>query len=261
MSQQQESGQGQAVGKIEEIKSELEAGITKKTETPAENVVESVLPEAPDKVGQIKKLLDEKKAQGHNLSDKETYVRIFKEIAEQVGCSYQLVTKTAKKHLNASQAIVKESVVADKNKINIKGVGDDTRPPPKMPQQLPPSAMQKPLSVEQQKQLDEKKIEFEAGMIQMSFENIADFEQLALGMSPRSKKIQQMALRIATYNHMMREAGKPEEVINVGDKLLKWMLWAGIAGMFLTPLGLKLKDMREKKNDGIKPKKETRSMR
>jgi len=245
--------------KPEPVTEVLEAGITKKTETPKTDLVESALPQAPDKVKQIQDLLDAKKKMGLNLSDKDTYVRIYKEIAEQVDCSYQLVAKTAKKYLNASQAVVKESVVADKNTINIRGVGDETRPPPKTPQ-LPPSAMKKPLTDEQQKELDQKKIEFESGMILMSFENIAGFESLALGMSPKSKKMQQMALRIATYNHMMREAGKPEEVINVGDKLMKWMLWAGIAGMFLTPLGLKLKEIGDKKGSGITPKKEKKAM-
>ncbi|MGI0092756.1 MAG: hypothetical protein ACREA8_01490 [Nitrosotalea sp.] len=237
----------------------LEAGIIKKSDTQKSEIVESALPPAPDKVGQIEKLLDAKKAMGLNLSDKETYVRIYKEIAEQVGCSYQLVAKTAKKHLNASQQVVKESVIAEKNTINIRGVGDDARPPPRVPKEIPVQQT-KPLSVEQQKEADGLQIEFEAGMIQMSFENIAGFEHLALGMSPKNKKMQQMAVRIATYNQMMRKAGKPEEVINVGDKLMKYMLWAGIAGMFLTPLGLKLKDMGEKKNDGIKPKKETKPM-
>lgn len=246
--------------KPEPVTEVLEAGITKKTETQKTDLVESALPPAPDKVKQIQDLLDAKKAMGLNLSDKETYVRIYKEIAEQVDCSYQLVAKTAKKHLNASQQIVKESVVADKSKINIRGVGDDTRPPPRTPPAAPVAAPSKPLSIEQQKELEQKKIDFEAGMIMMSFENIAGFESLALGMSPKSKKMQQMALRIATYNHMMRENGKPEEVINVGDKMMKYMLWAGIAGMFLTPLGLKLKEFGDKKGSGITPKKEKKAM-
>ncbi|MHB8545641.1 MAG: hypothetical protein ACYDAJ_02615 [Nitrosotalea sp.] len=239
----------------------LDAGITKKSEPKESEVVASALPEAPDKVKQIQDLLDIKKGMGLNLSDKETYVRIYKEIAEQVGCSYQLVAKTAKKHLNASQAVIKESVVADKSKINIKGVGDDTRPPPKV---LPKEAMSAPakaLTPEQKQESDKTKIEFETGMILMSFENIAGFQDLALGISPKSKKMQQMALRIATYNHMMRENGTPEECINVGDKLMKYMLWAGIAGLFLTPLGMKVKQLGDKKSSGITPKKETRSMR
>jgi hypothetical protein len=236
----------------------LEAGITKKPETPETEIV-SVLPEAPDKVKQIQDLLDKKKAMGLNLSDKETYVRIFKEIAEEVKCSYQLVAKTAKKHLNASQAVIKDTVVADKSKINIRGVGDDTRPPPRLPPKEIVTPI-RPLSPEQKAESDKTKIEFEQGMIMMSFENIAGFQDLALGISPKSKKMQQMALRIATYNHMMRENGTPEECINVGDKLMKYMLWAGIAGLFLTPLGIKLKQLGDKKGSGITPKKEKEPM-
>ena len=243
---------------IPEIQGEIKPlieGITKKLE-PKSEIVESQLPEAPDTTAQIIKILDEKKASGLNLSDKDTYVRIFNEIAETVHCSYNNVKKVAKKHLNASNNIQKESVQADKTTIIIKKVGDDSRPPPKQPQEAPKQTVF--TSQKESDEVSKAQIAFEAEMILLSFENVADFEKMILGRSPKIAKMKKMAVHIATYNHLMRSNGKPEQVIDMGEKLMKYMLYAGVAGMFLNELGATLKGKDDNSNKGIKQKSSMR---
>lgn len=237
-----------------EIKPDID-GVSEKLETTTSEVIPTI-PDAPDKTKLIQDILQKKVDQGLNLSDKSIYTRIYKEIAEETKCSYQNVVKVAKKFLNKSSQ-VSESILADKNEINVKTVSSETRPAPK-----PKPVQEKPitiLSAKEQTEIDNLELKFSSDMVMMSFENIADFLKSLEIPAPKMKKIKQMAGTIALYNQKVTRAGHPEKIIDVGEKYLGLMIKIGIIGMFGHPIAAKIKEYLEKRqpSDGVQEKTES----
>lgn len=226
-----------------------------KIEPKDSEIIESQLPEAPNTRKLIEDLLQKKVSEGHNLSDKSVYPRIFDEIAQQVNCSYSHVQKTAKKFFNKS-ARLDEKIESEKSQIIIKGVGADTRPPPRpKPQEpVPTSAI---LSNDAEAQNLE--LEFEQTMLEMSFDSVGNFENMVLGVRPKTAKLKKMARTIAIFNQKMVQAGHPEKTINIGEDIQRYMIYAAIAGTFLEPLGEKWAKGGSKKTEGIEQKQSMRS--
>ena len=101
---------------------------------------------------------------------------------------------------------------------------------------------------------------FETAMLEMSFDNLAGLMKTFGIPSPQAKKIKQQAKLIAMFNQKMMESGHPEQVINMGEKLLPWILKISTAEMFIEPLGKWLMKMSDKKKDSEVIEK-TKSMR
>ena len=92
-------------------------------------------------------------------------------------------------------------------------------------------------------------LDFETAMLEMSFENLAGLMK-TIGMpSPQAKKIKQQAKLIAMFNQKMIQTGHPEQVINMGEKLMPWILKISTAGMFIEPLGKLLMKMGDKNKE------------
>ncbi len=87
---------------------------------------------------------------------------------------------------------------------------------------------------------------FETAMLEMSFENLAGLMKTIGIPSPQEKKIKQQAKLIAMFNQKMIQTGHPEQVINMGEKLMPWILKISTAGMFIEPLGKLLMKMGDK---------------
>ncbi len=102
---------------------------------------------------------------------------------------------------------------------------------------------------------------FETAMLEMSFDNLAGLMKTFGIPSPQAKKIKQQAKLIAMFNQKMIESGHPEQVINMGEKLLPWILKISTAEMFIEPLGKWLLEMADKKKDEFKIVEKTKSMR
>ena len=101
---------------------------------------------------------------------------------------------------------------------------------------------------------------FETAMLEMSFDNLAGLMKTLGIPSPQETKIKQQAKLIAMFNQKMIESGHPDQVINMGEKLMPWILKISTAGMFIEPLGkllLKMGDKKKKDDDGIKEEKES----
>lgn len=102
---------------------------------------------------------------------------------------------------------------------------------------------------------------FETAMLEMSFDNLAGLMKTIGIPSPQAKKIKQQAKLIAMFNQKMIQAGHPEQVINMGEKLMPWILKISTAGMFIEPLGKLLMKMGDKKKDDAEIIEETKSVR
>ncbi len=101
---------------------------------------------------------------------------------------------------------------------------------------------------------------FETAMLEMSFDNLAGLLKTFGIPTPQAKKIKQQARLIAMFNQKMIQSGHPEQVINMGEKILPWILKISTAEMFIEPLGKWLMEMSGKKKEaGIVEK--TKSMR
>jgi hypothetical protein len=90
---------------------------------------------------------------------------------------------------------------------------------------------------------------FETAMLEMSFENLAGLMKTIGIPAPQATKIKQQAKLIAMFNQKMIENGHPEQVIDMGEKLMPWILKISTAGMFIEPLGKLLIKMGAKKNE------------
>ncbi len=102
---------------------------------------------------------------------------------------------------------------------------------------------------------------FETAMLEMSFDNLAELMKTFGIPSPQAKKIKQQAKLIAMFNQKMIEGGHPEQVINMGEKLLPWILKISTAEMFIEPLGKWLISMAEKKKEDAIIVEKKKSMR
>ncbi len=102
---------------------------------------------------------------------------------------------------------------------------------------------------------------FETAMLEMSFDNLAGLMKTFGIPSPQAKKIKQQAKLIAMFNQKMIEGGHPEQVINMGEKLLPWILKISTAEMFIEPLGKWLISMAEKKKEDAAIVEKKKSMR
>jgi len=90
---------------------------------------------------------------------------------------------------------------------------------------------------------------FETAMLEMSFENLAGLMKTIGIPAPQSTKIKQQAKLIAMFNQKMIETGHPEQVIDMGEKLMPWILKISTAGMFIEPVGKLLMKMGGKKKE------------
>ena len=102
---------------------------------------------------------------------------------------------------------------------------------------------------------------FETAMLEMSFDNLAGLMKTFGIPSPQANKIKQQAKLIAMFNQKMIEGGHPEQVINMGEKLLPWILKISTAEMFIEPLGKWLISMAEKKKEDAAIVEKKKSMR
>lgn len=100
---------------------------------------------------------------------------------------------------------------------------------------------------------------FETAMLEMSFDNLASLMKTFGIPSPHAKKIKQQAKLISIFNQKMIEGGHPEQVINMGEKLLPWILKISTAEMFIEPIGKWLMEMADKRKEdsGIAEKKKS----
>lgn len=100
---------------------------------------------------------------------------------------------------------------------------------------------------------------FETAMLEMSFDNLASLMKTFGIPSPHAKKIKQQAKLISIFNQKMIEGGHPEQVINMGEKLLPWILKISTAEMFIEPIGKWLMEMADKRKEdsGITEKKKS----
>ena len=104
-------------------------------------------------------------------------------------------------------------------------------------------------------------VEFETAMLEMSFDNLAKLMKTIGIPSPEATKIKQQAKLIAMFNQKMIQAGHPDQVINMGEKLMPWILKISTAGMFIEPLGKLLMKKGNKKKEDTGIIKEKKSMR
>ncbi len=102
---------------------------------------------------------------------------------------------------------------------------------------------------------------FETAMLEMSFDNLAGLMKTFGIPSPQAKKIKQQAKLISMFNQKMIEAGHPEQAINMGEKLLPWILKISTAEMFIEPLGKWLLEMADKKKEDKDIIEKKKSMR
>ncbi|GEM_PF-6223983 len=204
----------------------------------AEN--KSQLPEAPNTAENIRTAIQKKVDQGINMSDKSVYPRIFKEIAEIENCSYQNVLKIGKLYLKKSNGDISKTSVQDGSVVNVKTVKPESRPPPKeKPQQTEPSTLGRIIPTNLSKEQLDTMLQFESDMIELSFSNISMFLK-SLGVpAPQQNKIKKMCHTIAIFNQKMDLAGKPEQKIDIGEKLLPLMIKIGVVGMFFQPIANK----------------------
>lgn len=102
-------------------------------------------------------------------------------------------------------------------------------------------------------------LDFETAMLEMSFDNLAGLMKTFGIPSPHAKKIKQQAKLISMFNQKMIEGGHPEQVINMGEKILPWILRISTAEMFIEPIGKWLIEMADKRkeNSGIAEKKKS----
>lgn len=102
-------------------------------------------------------------------------------------------------------------------------------------------------------------LDFETAMLEMSFDNLASLMKTFGIPSPHAKKIKQQAKLISMFNQKMIEGGHPEQVINMGEKILPWILRISTAEMFIEPIGKWLIEMADKRkeNSGIAEKKKS----
>ncbi|MEO9308086.1 MAG: hypothetical protein ABI342_07230 [Nitrososphaera sp.] len=104
-------------------------------------------------------------------------------------------------------------------------------------------------------------LDFETAMLEMSFENLAGLMKTLGIPSPQTKKIKQQARLIAMFNQKMIESGHPEQVINMGEKIMPWIVKISTAEMFMEPLGKWMMEMVGKKKGTHKIVEKTKSMR
>jgi hypothetical protein len=227
-------------------------GITEISDTFAESssieAVKLELPPAPDLRTAIEQALKAKVDAGENLSVRAVYTRIYNEIAESNKCSYAYVAKIAKTFLKKQSEPEKKTEKIDGNKIEIETVSPIFRPPPKKKESnnLENVIGRFPST---NPELDQVNLDFETAMLEMSFENVAGIMRTVGIPAPQAKKIKRQAHLIAMFNQKMVQSGHPEQVINMGEKLLPWMLKISVVGMFIEPLGKTLMKLGDKKKD------------
>lgn len=235
-------------------------GIEKTVKNDKNSEITSNVTETPNNTELIKKDLQKAIDDGLNLTEKPVYTKLFHEIAKKYNVSYQLVSLAAKSFTKTNQQ-KSESVQADKSTINLKPVGKQDKPARTAPQpkeESAPPRQKTKQDLENEKFVMDTELEFEATMIEMSFENIVMFEKSLHIPAPQMNKIKKMSKTIALYNNKMEQAGHPEKKINVGETILRYMIILGIVGMFGQPIVASLTTKSEKK-EGIE--KVTRSMR
>lgn len=258
MSKQDESSES-SVQEIQKVPADNI--ISTATETPSQqtSTTKQELPEAPNTAESVRKRLKEKVVAGQNLSDKNVYPRIFKEIAEIENCSYQNVAKIAKQFLKKSSGSVDDKTISDGSIVTVKTVKPEERPPRKeKPASEASATLSRIIPVTMSKEQIDTMLQFESDMIELSFDNIAMFLK-SVGMpAPQQKKIKQMCHTIALFNQKMEMAGKPDQKIDVGEKLLPWMIKIGCVGLFLQPIAGKYFSGKDSKSE---IKKEPKSMR
>jgi hypothetical protein len=104
-------------------------------------------------------------------------------------------------------------------------------------------------------------LDFESAMLEMTFDNLAGLMKTLGIPTPQATKIKQQAKLIATFNQKMIHTGHPDQVINLGEKLMPWILKISTAGMFVEPLGKLLIHMAEKKKEDSIIAEEAKSAR
>lgn len=102
---------------------------------------------------------------------------------------------------------------------------------------------------------------FETAMLETSLENLAGLMETIGIPSPQAKRIKQQAKLIAMFNQKMIQTGHPEQVINMGEKLMPWILKISTVGMFIEPLGKMLMKMADKKKEDAEIIEEEKSAR
>jgi hypothetical protein len=228
----------------------------------SENSSQIKVSESPETKELITKDLKKAIDDGMNLTEKSVYTKLFNELAEKHKVHYTTVSRIAKSFTKTNQQ-KQESLQADNSKINLKPVSQSAKPPreQKSSSDAAPS-LPRPKSkqeLEADQFLQNTELEFEASMIEMSFENVVMFEKSLNIPSPQMSKIKKMSKTIALYNTKMEQAGHPEKKINVGESILRYMIILGIVGMFGQPIIASLTTKSEKKDGIEKVKKSMRT--
>lgn len=241
---------------------EENAGIEEITENLSESstseAVSQEIPQAPDLRGAIEQDLQKKIDAGENLSVRTVYTRIYNEIAEANKCSYAYVAKLAKAFLKKKSEPEASTTKVDNNKIEIQTVAPVPRPPPQAKKKTLENLVE---NIEVDHEKNKLDLEFEIAMLEMSFDNIAGIIRIFGIPAPQAKKIKHQAKLIAMFNQRMIATGHPEEVIDMGSKLLPWMLKISTVGMFAEPIGKVLMKLGDKKKEDAGIIEETKSMR
>jgi hypothetical protein len=244
---------------IEEItESESSEIVDAKSESSEIVDAKSELPPAPDTRSAIERDLKAKIDAGENLSVKSVYTKIFNEIAQKNKCSYVYVSKIAKGFLKKKSDTPKEKTTVDSNKIEIKTVSPTQRPGRK----VKPTNFENIINtIDVGKESASFELEFETAILEMSFDNIAGIMRTLRIPAPQAKRIKHQAKLIAMFNQKMIQANRPDQCINVGEKLLPIMLKISTIGMFVEPIGKMLMKIGDKKSESAGIIEEKQSMR
>jgi|SRR6185312_4270849 len=200
---------------------------------------------------------------GANVSDTDTLNAECKRISELLDADYSQVQRLLKKECKIKPANQVVTVQADKNIFKVSNK-EPLKRPAKISQTENDKGSQdlgkmKKLSQKELAESIDADLQLEADMIAMSLQALADFEGALSLPAPQQKKIDKMALMIATYNRKMVQSGHPEKVMNVSDRVAELMLKLGLASMFILPVVKKY--FPQNKDGNSKTKKVKESMR
>lgn len=235
---------------------------------------ETTQPEAEPKTTKelAREKLTAKLEQGIDLSNKEEKARICHEIANEIqnkigSCSYQAVAKEVPFVLKAKKEIKTEPEMktVEGNTIIKKGVNKLDRPAKKIIDETN-TTEEKPILTPEQLALIQMKFNsngpetFEETTIKFALEDVGFFIS-SLGLpKPQMKMLKQRAKQIAQYNELQRAKGNDENVIEIGDRLLKYAIYFGVASTFFQPIVSKYfpsGKIGTKNNTGIETKSES----
>jgi len=264
---------------IEEISETIE---TPEIETEPENTPE-ITPENPEleekltiqermtASDRIRELIQEKINQDKNFKIKDQKIALCKEIANQVqnefgSCTYQAVTKILPSILKIKKPQKKRIVKSDGNEVEIEETTGFERPPRKKVKEDSETESQTSTknsweeNFEIMKQMQEKGESIEEMMIKYTLEDVSFFLQ-ALGLKKaQSKRLAISAKKIALYNEMQRQNGKPENCISVSDSLMKPLILLGVIASLIQPTVTAYFGNSKDSDNGI-TKKSSKSLR